>query len=411
MIAVSPPLPPTALAATQTPVPAVGGAPRGFGQTLEAFLDARDKTDPQPDEAVSDDRQGVADDGKTVPPSPDGDDPSGGPSDGVAAPIWFPPTPVQTSAPTLPASAGEIDLASAPLARSADASFATAASRPAAAPVPVPAKPSLKLASDAVGGVTQAGTSVPLSTAEPPPAQSIAPTIGDHVTQAEAKGAPVAARLHADSTPVALVPTDPSAPAITVTATPQPAGQVFAAAMAASTWHERIPRTTEPGQSDAAAALGIAASAQPSEQIAVKATGDSGGTALDLTQDSGLQRMIDRIETLHDDASDRANARDTRIRLIPDALGSVDVSVRQEGDRVHVHFTAGLEATRTLLADAQPRLTDLAAARGVRIGGTSVSADTAGGSGTTPQPRPVPAIARTPAPAAHTETPADARIA
>jgi flagellar hook-length control protein FliK len=76
---------------------------------------------------------------------------------------------------------------------------------------------------------------------------------------------------------------------------------------------------------------------------------------------------------------DEANARDTRIRLVPDALGGVDVSLRKDGDTLHVHFTADTQATRTLLTDAQPRLAELADARGVKLGQTSVDAGTGGG--------------------------------
>nr|WP_244655521.1 flagellar hook-length control protein FliK [Sphingomonas sp. CFBP 13603] len=65
---------------------------------------------------------------------------------------------------------------------------------------------------------------------------------------------------------------------------------------------------------------------------------------------------------------DAANATDTRIRLIPDALGAIDVSMRKDGDTVHVHFNAEQAATRTLLADAQPRLAELAEARGLKLG-------------------------------------------
>ena len=73
--------------------------------------------------------------------------------------------------------------------------------------------------------------------------------------------------------------------------------------------------------------------------------------------------MIDQIEALRD----AADATDTRIRLIPDALGPVDMSVRRDGDAVQVHFTATEAATRQLIADAQPRLAELADARGIRI--------------------------------------------
>lgn len=143
-------------------------------------------------------------------------------------------------------------------------------------------------------------------------------------------------------------------------------------------------------QGDAAAlvaALGPTPAADAARQISVAATSDRNAAPLDLRHEPGLQRMIDHIETLRDDA----NARDTRIKLSPDALGSVDVAVRQEGDRVHVRFTAEHEATRALLVEAQPRLTELASARGVRIGDTSVTADGAsGGNDAAPQPQPQP---------------------
>ncbi len=119
--------------------------------------------------------------------------------------------------------------------------------------------------------------------------------------------------------------------------------------------------------------------------------------------------MIDRIELLRDDV----NARDTRIRLMPDALGNIDLSVRKDGDAVHVHFTAENQATRTLLTEAQPRLAELAEARGVKLGGATVDAGTGGGANH--QPRFEPARAPAPSPAtavaADSEKPNDQRLA
>jgi hypothetical protein len=86
--------------------------------------------------------------------------------------------------------------------------------------------------------------------------------------------------------------------------------------------------------------------------------------ALDMRQERWPHAMIERIDMLRD----AANATDTRIRLIPDALGAIDVSMRKDGDTVHVHFNAEQAATRTLLADAQPRLAELAEARGLKLG-------------------------------------------
>jgi flagellar hook-length control protein FliK len=219
-----------------------------------------------------------------------------------------------------------------------------------------------------------------------------------------------------DTAPVAPARADAAA-TIAVSATPQPAGQVFAAAIAAaSAWRDRAARGTTHDPAESALTLGLAAPVQRSDQVAVQATTDSAHSALDLTQDAGLQRMIDRIETLRDDAGDAAVSRDTRIRLVPDALGSVDVAVQQVGDRVHVHFTTEQDATRALIAEAQPRLTELAAARGVRIGDTTTSTDASGGNGAAPQPqpqsRPTPQVARGPRAASNeTETSSDARVA
>ncbi|UVO52512.1 flagellar hook-length control protein FliK [Sphingomonas sp. SUN019] len=73
--------------------------------------------------------------------------------------------------------------------------------------------------------------------------------------------------------------------------------------------------------------------------------------------------MIERIDALRD----AANANDTSIRLIPDALGKIDVSLKRDGDTVAVHFTAQHAETRQLLADAAPKLAELAEARGLKL--------------------------------------------
>jgi flagellar hook-length control protein FliK len=90
---------------------------------------------------------------------------------------------------------------------------------------------------------------------------------------------------------------------------------------------------------------------------------------LDMGRQDWPQQMIDRIETLRDNA----NANDTSIRLKPEALGQIDVSIRSHADgAISVKFTAEQPAARTLIADAQPQLTVAAEARGIRLSGTSV---------------------------------------
>ena len=93
---------------------------------------------------------------------------------------------------------------------------------------------------------------------------------------------------------------------------------------------------------------------------------------LDLTQSRWPQAMVDRIDRLRDDAA----MGDTRIRLIPDALGTIDVSLRREGETVHVAFRADQAETRQILADARAELTALAETRGLKLGEASVTGST-----------------------------------
>ena len=118
------------------------------------------------------------------------------------------------------------------------------------------------------------------------------------------------------------------------------------------------------------------------QRHAVAATSDVQQAPLDMRHDHWPQRMIERIEGLRD----AADALDTCIRVVPDALGTIDVSLRQDGDAVHVHFTAEQAATARLLQDAQPRLNELAEARGWKLGG---SATDTGGTGSGHEQRPL----------------------
>jgi flagellar hook-length control protein FliK len=107
---------------------------------------------------------------------------------------------------------------------------------------------------------------------------------------------------------------------------------------------------------------------------AVAATADMQQAALDTRRQEWMGSMIDRIETMRDASS----TGDTRIRLSPEALGPVDISIRHEGDKIHVHFATETSAARQLLTDAQPRLAEIAEARGVKLGQTSVDGGNAG---------------------------------
>ena len=93
---------------------------------------------------------------------------------------------------------------------------------------------------------------------------------------------------------------------------------------------------------------------------------------LDMGRHGWPQAMIERIEALRD----AADAVDTSIRIVPDKLGTIDVSVRRDGDVTHVHFAAEQAQTRTILADAQPRLAELADSRGLKLGQSSIDGGT-----------------------------------
>lgn len=187
---------------------------------------------------------------------------------------------------------------------------------------------------------------------------------------------------------------------------PQPAARAFAAGIAAAGRGRSDPRIGD-GATPPAANL-------PSttiDRIDVAAAAGTDSTPLDTRRDQWPRHLIDRIEALRD----AADANDTRIRLVPAALGKIDVALRQQGDTLHVHFSADVAATRTLLAEAQPRLAELAQERGLRLGQTGVDGGANGGQ-TQDQRRaqPAPPVPLTPAraaPADDADTITDRRIA
>lgn len=200
--------------------------------------------------------------------------------------------------------------------------------------------------------------------------------------------------------PLTLVAQQPASPAIQ----PQPgtvasAAQVFGAAIQAAQGRD------EPRSQDDATLLAPLAATGPVHALAQTADAQA---PLDMRQERWPAAMIERIDMLRD----AVNATDTRIRLIPDALGAIDVAVRQDGDTVHVHFTAEQAATRTLLQEAQPRLAELADARGLKLSQGSV--DTGAGQqqrAATPQQPQAPSRPRAAAATAADTDSTDTRLA
>lgn len=236
-------------------------------------------------------------------------------------------------------------------------------------PVPLPAAPVLPLAPVALPANWQAQAApvvalagpVPLAAATPLPvatdAAPAAPLPAEGGIDAGRPVMPNRIDQHTASLPqpqpVPLAVPDPAAVpvfAAAVTAATQPAGK------------DRDPAAP----TDPLAAIAPAA-ATPSV-AAVAPTSGGERLMLDLTQERWPQAMVAHIERLRD----AADAADTRIRLVPDALGAIDIGVRQEGETLHVHFTAAEAQTRSLLQEAQPRLVEAAEQRGLKLGQTSV---------------------------------------
>ncbi len=203
------------------------------------------------------------------------------------------------------------------------------------------------------------------------------------------------------TTPVALAVPMPAA------VQPQPgtvasASQVFGAAIRAAT----KPRD----ERDAADPSTVSPTAGTPVSAPTIATAAAQQAPLDMRQERWPHAMIERIEILRD----AADAGDTRIRLVPDALGAIDVSLKQDGDTVHVHFHAEQGATRALLQEAQPRLIELAEARGLKLGQGGLGDNAGAGNGQSRAQATPHASNRTPSPPASATivaAPEDTRIA
>ena len=242
----------------------------------------------------------------------------------------------------------------------------------------------------------------PVAPTGPPAAASVASAVADATRPASTPtGSPAAvdARPTRGEPIAGIAPATPAPPAPPAAAV-MPAFQAFGAALHRAAAAERRPTLRD--TPDLLVGTPVLSAAQPIAPIVDP-------TPLDTTQARWPDAMIGRIEQLRD----LANEGDTRIRLHPDALGTVDVALRREGDAVRVHFTAAEPATRLMLADAQPRLQELAEAKGLKLSGAPLDS---GSSNTgerrqpsTPQPA-LPARPRASAPAQR-EADADTRLA
>lgn len=84
---------------------------------------------------------------------------------------------------------------------------------------------------------------------------------------------------------------------------------------------------------------------------------------VDTSRADWLQSMIERIGEIRQEGG----AREAQIRLAPDALGKIDIRIEQRDDRMHVTMHAENPQARAMLAEAAPRLQEMAEARGLRL--------------------------------------------
>jgi len=236
-------------------------------------------------------------------------------------------------------------------------------------PLPAPALPN-------------AGDGTGAETVEPELDAAQAPDLQPERALPEAEPAPI-------KLSVAVPVTQPATVEAPATAPTQLAAALFAAAPAVATPSETR-RTLMQDLLPAGAPRAFNDIVRPH---AVAAPADVQQNMLDMRRQEWMGQMVDHVEAMRD----ASPAREMRLSLSPEALGKVDVSIRHDGDRIHVHFATETPATRQLLADAQPRLSELAEARGVKLGQTSVDGGGAGqGSARQPHdnPRPQPLAPR-----------------
>ncbi len=227
---------------------------------------------------------------------------------------------------------------------------------------------------EALSPLPIAGDGSKAETAKPELDAAPAPELQLEIAQPEAEPAPIKLRV--------AVPAAQPAPVETVARSFQLAATLFAAAPAAAT-----PETRRNLMQDLMPAGGPAAFADVVRPHAIAAAADVQQGALDMRRQEWMGRMVDQLEAMRD----ASPARETRLSLSPEALGKVDISIRQDGDRIHVHFATETQAARQLLIEAQPRLSELAEARGIKLGQTSVDGGGPGqGSARHPHENPTP---------------------
>ncbi|WP_342250269.1 flagellar hook-length control protein FliK [Sphingomonas sp. OTU376] len=248
--------------------------------------------------------------------------------------------------------------------------------------------------SPATGPAVQAARAVPVDPAvEAAMATAVTTTIADAaadagpVSQAPLPQAPRELRQAAAEAPVVRITLDkPAVPQKLSIADVTPA-EAQGAAIASPSVADQIfaafdrPRTqgsaTVAGDPQSALSTLAAPTTGTQTTFAVAAAGQAQDAPLDTQHQEWTAKMLDRIEALRD----AAPVRETKISLMPEGLGKVDIAIRQDDAGLHVQFSTDTQSARQLIADAQPKLAEIAQERGIRIGSTSVDTNAAGSNG------------------------------
>lgn len=293
---------------------------------------------------------------------------SGATRPGQTAPIARRGTDLPFEVPVAGNAAIQLPIVQAPVATPPVATPATEASFAASAVAPSPndSAPRPPMAGETVAPRVVVASSVVASAPPVEPMIAVpsiagALTAGTSTTDASAAG-PTAAPTDAGTTgPVPPPPTPPRpqmmgeavAPRIAIAAAPREAGVAPV---------DRRERERD--------SVGTIAAPAPIDLTPrpVAATAAAERPALDTRDGAWMQGMIDRIETLRSEGVGGM----TRIRLSPDALGAIEVSIQPGDDGMQVRFASDNPDAARLLADAQPKLAELAEARGLKLGAMQV---------------------------------------
>lgn len=287
------------------------------------------------------------------------------PAPKVTAPVVPKVKPVTEGRPAAPAPNQPRADAVAPLTPAPVSAGPAAGASPAA-----PADPAVEAAM-----ATAVTTTTPDAPSEAGPvSQAPLPQAPRELRQAAADAPVVRIALDKPAPPQKLSIADvtPGAPQAAASASPSVADQIFAVfdrprgQGGATVADDRQPALS----TLAAPATGTQTAA------AVTAAGQAQDAPLDTRHQEWTAKMIDKIEMLQGGA-----VRETKISLMPEGLGKVDIAIRQDDAGLHVQFSTDTQSARQLIADAQPKLAEIAQERGIRIGSTSVDTNAAGSHG------------------------------